>query len=78
MMGKKIYSSYEEIDQDIQILKLEKDVSYQKLILSLETTKEHLKPKLFSNSTFSLFMGVLWKPIQNIAVSYIIKKCFGR
>ena len=41
-MGKKKYSSYAQIDSELEILKIEKDISYQKLLLSIEKTKESL------------------------------------
>ncbi|HEU0125365.1 MAG TPA: DUF6327 family protein, partial [Flavobacterium sp.] len=41
-MEKKKYSSYAEIDKDLEILKLEKDINYQKLKLSFQKTKESI------------------------------------
>lgn len=41
-MGKKKYSSYAQIDSELEILKVEKEISYQKLILSIEKTKDSL------------------------------------
>ena len=34
------YSSYSEIDRELEILKLEKEVHLQKLLLGIEKTKE--------------------------------------
>ncbi|MFA9187166.1 DUF6327 family protein [Flavobacterium sp. FBOR7N2.3] len=39
-MQTKKYSSYAQIDNDLEILKIEKEISYQKLVLSIEHTKE--------------------------------------
>jgi len=44
-MEKKKYSSYAEIDRDLEILKLEKDINYQKLVLSFQKTKESITPQ---------------------------------
>lgn len=44
-MKKKKYSSYAEIDRDLEILKLEKDINYQKLVLSFQKTKESITPQ---------------------------------
>ena len=41
-MQSKKYSSYAQIDSELEILKVEKEISYQKLILSIEKTKESL------------------------------------
>ena len=39
-METKKYTSYAEIDRDLEILKLEKDIHYQKILLSVEKIKE--------------------------------------
>ncbi|AXB55907.1 DUF6327 family protein [Flavobacterium fluviale] len=44
-MEKKKYSSYAEIERDLEILKLEKDINYQKLVLSFQKTKESITPQ---------------------------------
>jgi len=40
----KIYSSFEEIELDLQILKLEREIHAQKIKLGFQRTKENLKP----------------------------------
>ena len=40
----KIYSSFEEIELDLQILKLEREIHAQKIKLNLEKTGENLRP----------------------------------
>ena len=54
-MGKKKYSSYAQIDSELEILKVEKEISYQKLILSIEKTKDSLS---FLNVTSNV-VGVI-------------------
>lgn len=39
-MQAKKYSSYAQIDRELEILKIEKEISYQKLVLSVQKTKE--------------------------------------
>ncbi|WP_343635328.1 DUF6327 family protein [Fluviicola sp.] len=39
-----IYSSFEEIELDLQILKLEREIHAQKIKLNLEKTGENLRP----------------------------------
>jgi hypothetical protein len=39
-----IYSSYEEIDQNLAILKLEREIHYQKASLHLQRAKDSLSP----------------------------------
>ncbi|MFL9830075.1 DUF6327 family protein [Flavobacterium sp. ST-87] len=39
-MQTKKYSSYAQIDNELEILKIEKEISYQKMVLSVQKTKE--------------------------------------
>ncbi|KGO89042.1 DUF6327 family protein [Flavobacterium suncheonense] len=43
-MGAKVYSSYKEIDRDLEILKLQKELDYEKLSLSVEKTVDDVTP----------------------------------
>ena len=40
----KIYSSFEEIELDLKILKLEREIHAQKIKLNLQKTGENLRP----------------------------------
>ncbi|GEL10391.1 hypothetical protein SAMN05192550_0575 [Flavobacterium glycines] len=39
-MQTKKYSSYAQIDRELEILKIEKEISYQKLVFNIQKTKE--------------------------------------
>ena len=67
-MELKKFSSFEAIDKELEILKLERELNYEKLVLSIYMTKDNLKPKaLFSellgssksmlSSSFSLLLS---------------------
>lgn len=43
-MEKKKYSSYDEIDRELEMLKIEREISYQKASLSVQQFKENLFP----------------------------------
>lgn len=43
-MAKKRYSSYAEIERDLEILQLEREIHYQKTLLSIDKTKESIIP----------------------------------
>jgi len=51
-MQTKKYSSYAQIDRELEILKVEKEISYQKLVLSIQNTKESFT---FLNITTNVF-----------------------
>jgi hypothetical protein len=74
-MGTKKYSSYAEIDSDLEILKIEKEIYYQKLVLSVQHTKEAITPgnlvSVFLDSYKSIFSTSYWSVLK-IAAPYII------
>ncbi|MEC4048168.1 DUF6327 family protein [Flavobacterium sp. SUN046] len=43
-MANKQYSSYAEIDRDLEILQIEREINYQKTLLSVDKTKESIVP----------------------------------
>lgn len=70
-MEVKKYASYAEIERDLEILKLQKEINYQKLVLSIQKTKESITPQnvvggifysfkdYFSNSYGSILQTVI-------------------
>ena len=60
-MESKKYASYAEIDRDLEMLKLEKQIHYQKVVLSFQQAKESFEPKNIINS----YLGSLKETITN-------------
>jgi len=70
-MEPKKYSSYEQIESDLKILDLEKQLSFQKLIWNVQKVKENLSPpallqeavdsykSIFSNSYKSILLTII-------------------
>ena len=56
-METKKYSSYAEIDHDLKILKVQREIHYQKIMLSIEKTKESFLP----SKTVSLISDIYQK-----------------
>ncbi len=75
-MDMKKYSSYAEIDKDLEIRKLEKDIAYQKMVLSIQKTRESFTPqgivKQFLDSYKTVF-SESYMSIINMAIPYVIK-----
>jgi hypothetical protein len=75
MISKK-YTSYGEIDRELEILRLEKEINYQKLILTVQKTKENFTPQNlvsgFLGSYKTLFSSS-YGTILNIVIPFIIK-----
>ena len=74
-METKKYSSYAEIDHDLKILKVEKEIYYQKILLSIDKTKETFMPSkavsLVGNIVKKATSGMLGT-ILKIAIPYAI------
>lgn len=49
----KEYSSFEEVDRDLKILKLQTEIDKEEIKLALDQTKKSLSPKSLIGSTVS-------------------------
>jgi len=69
-MANKKYSSYEEIEQDLAILKLEKEINYNKIKLGFEKTKENILPSktasIVSNLYETFFTGTFGTILKSL------------
>lgn len=80
-METKKYASYAEIERDLEILKLQKEINYQKLVLSFEKTKESITPqkivKVFFSSYKEYFSNSYPEILQSI-LPFLIKWFFNK
>ena len=67
-MEAKKYSSYAEIDHDLKILKVEREIHYQKILLSIDKTKENILP-----SKSVSFIGDLYQKVFSGSLGTILK-----
>jgi hypothetical protein len=80
-METKKYSSYAEIDQDLKILKVEREIHYQKILLSVDKTKDSFLPPKSVSFVADLYHKVLsgsTGKIVTFAVPYLIKWFINR
>ncbi|WP_264525815.1 MULTISPECIES: DUF6327 family protein [unclassified Flavobacterium] len=84
-METKKYSSYAEIERDLEILKLEKEINYQKMVLSFQKTKESITPQSIVNGVFSSYKEYLFSSYPQILqsilpyiINWFIKKKRGK
>lgn len=78
-MNTKVYQNYDEINRDLEILKVEKDLAYAKFKKSLGETKESLEPMNMIGETPKKILGVLGTlsgPLKSAALTWIFKKIF--
>jgi hypothetical protein len=80
-METKKYSSYAEINHDLEILKVQREIHYQKIVLSIDKTKESFLP----SKTVSLISDIYQKAtsgmlgtILKIAIPYAINWYINR
>jgi len=80
-MEAKKYSSYAEIDRDLEILKLEKDIQYQKLVLSIQKTRESFTPQGIVKNFLGSYKTILsesYLSMLNMALPYLVKWLFKK
>jgi len=77
----KKYTSYAEIEHDLEILKLEKEINYNKVRLSFEKTKDSLVPSNTAslvNTIYQKFFtgtyGAILKILIPIGINWLIKR----
>jgi hypothetical protein len=75
-MQTKKYSSYAQIDRELEILKVEKEISYQKLVLSIQNTKESFSLLNITTNVFDSVKSTFFSSyatILRILIPIIIK-----
>ncbi len=78
-MNGRTYNSYDEINRDLKILKVQKDLAYHKLLKEVDETKESLRLKNMLGDTPKKIMnilGLLSGPLKSLALTWLFKKIF--
>ena len=74
-METKKYSSYAQIDRELEILKTEKEISYQKLIFGVKKTKESFSPQNIVSDLIGTYSSVIpYGAIVSTAAPFILNK----
>lgn len=75
-METKKYSSYAQIERELEILRIEKEISYQKLVYGFQKTKESITPSNIVSgvigSSLNAFSGS-YGSLLTIALPFVIK-----
>lgn len=75
-METKKYASYAEMDRELEILKLEKEIQFKKLTLNIQKTKESLEPQNIVKNFIGSYKSTLsssYIDILQMAVPFLIK-----
>ena len=67
----KKYSSFDEIEIELKILKLEKEISFQKLIWNIQKIKENLSPQNIVGEIVASYKSLLSKTYEAILSTII-------
>jgi len=71
------YTSYAEIDRDLEILRIEKEFSYQKLINGVQKTKDSFTPQNIVSDIIGKYSTALpYGAVVSTAVPFIVNKIF--
>lgn len=76
---KKVYYSFDEINKELEILKVERDLAYAKFMRELDETKESLKPgNLIGEKPKQIldFLSAFSGPIKSAVLTWLFKKIF--
>ncbi|MFV8377617.1 DUF6327 family protein [Flavobacterium sp. LB3R33] len=74
-MDTKKYSSYAQIDRELEILKIEKELSYQKLVFGVKKTKESFTPQNIVSDLIGSYSSVIpYGAIVSTAAPFILNK----
>ncbi len=75
-METKKYSSYAQIENDLAILKLEKEIEYQKLVLSFQKVKEGFTPQGIVSNFLGSYKSIIsnsYMDIIKMGLPYLIQ-----
>ena len=70
------YSSYAQIERDLEILKLEREIQYQKMVLKFQQTKDNITPQSLVNNFVDSYVEKVTLPLDKIfksAAPFLIK-----
>jgi Family of unknown function (DUF6327) len=75
----KVYRTFEEINLDLKILKIERDLAYLRFKKDLDETKQSLTPEnMIGETPMKIIntLGAFSGPLKSAALTWIFKKLF--
>jgi len=83
-MGTKKYSSYAQIELELEILKVERELNLKRIVLNIEKTKESLLPKNIIKEIFGDYKsflsnssGMILKIVIPLLINWFTKRKRG-
>jgi hypothetical protein len=75
-MAAKTYRTFAQIDKELEIYKVEKELAYQKFLREFDETKESLMPKNIIGDTPRKVFSAISGPLKSAALTLLLKKLF--
>ncbi len=72
----KVYTDYDEIERDLEILALEKEIQFKRMMQSFDKTKESLSPGNLIGDVPKMALSAIAGPVKTLGISFILKKLF--
>lgn len=75
-MKKRLYRTFEEIDNELEILKVQKEINYQRMVLGVQNVKHKFTPSGVSKialDSFKTFFTSSYGTLFKYALPFIIK-----
>jgi hypothetical protein len=80
-MASKKYSSFAQIEKELEILKLEREIYYKKALLSIHKTKDSILPAksvfLIESISSKIFKGLYRKTLK-ILMTYLLDRFINK
>lgn len=73
----KVYTDYDEIERDLEILALEKEIQFKKMMQSFDKTKDSLSPGNLIGDVPKMALSAIAGPAKTLGVTFLLKKIFG-
>lgn len=74
-METKKYSSYAQIERELEILKIEKEICYQKLVYGIKKTKDSFTPQNIVSDLIGTYSSAIpYGTIISTAVPFLLNK----
>ena len=77
-MQPKIYTSFEQLDRELAILKVEREIHYQKIVLHVERTKESFSTRNILSSVLHINIPKSSSKILKFISPFLIQWFFNK
>lgn len=73
------YNSVQDVERQLEILKVEREIHFQRMMLNLQNTQSGWRKEQSGKSKYSVLIDIVsgfLGPVKGLAVSYLLKRIF--